>query len=75
MQMSIQKQLSALLALKTKYYRAIGNPHPEFAAQCQVDLIFKQVQSQPKYIDRLMAEEVEDAATALTRVTTLHASA
>lgn len=41
-------------------YKAAGNYNPAFAAKCAMDLILKMVFSQPKHVNQLLDEEIED---------------
>ena len=51
------KQLSEIILAN---YTAAKNYDPAFATQCAMDLILRMVMGQPKYIDQLLDEEIED---------------
>ena len=54
-------KIKTLLKLKTANYRAYGVGNPEVAAQYAVEAIVKMVMHQPKYVQQLLDEEIEDA--------------
>jgi len=51
------KQLSEIILAN---YTAAQNYDPAFATQCAMELILKMVMAQPKYIEQLLDEEIED---------------
>jgi len=57
-------KIKTLLEIKTANYRATGDSHPEVAAQFAVEAIVRMVMGQPKHIQQLLDEEIEDALKA-----------
>jgi len=57
-------KINTLLEIKTANYRATGDSHPEVAAQFAVEAIVRMVMGQPKHIQQLLDEEIEDALKA-----------
>jgi len=57
-------KIKTLMEIKTANYRATGDSHPEVAAQFAVEAIVRMVMGQPKHIQQLLDEEIEDAIKA-----------
>lgn len=57
-------KVKQLMEIKLANYRAMGDSHPEVAAQYAVEAIVRMVMGQPKYIIQLLDEEIEDAIKA-----------
>ena len=57
-------KIKTLMEIKTANYRAAGDSHPEVAAQFAVEAIVRMVMGQPKHIQQLLDEEIEDAIKA-----------
>jgi len=62
--MTTAQQLKALFDVKLANYRAMGNSHPEVAAQFAVEGIMSMYKGETKYLEQLLNEEIEDAIKA-----------
>jgi hypothetical protein len=58
--MAIIDQLKTLNEIITAHYRAVGDGHPEVAAQFAVEGIIAMYKTQPQHLEGLLNYEIED---------------